>query len=417
MEIAMGVLDSATGLGLLKGKMPSNPDCFSSNPARHPLREDGGAAWAVWISSVGFLAGRALNLHAEDTVGYRFSDYQEENGRVKVETHAANFSVSATPKLTVRGTVVYDAISGATPTGAPPPDGSSQVPLVEIKDVRRAFSLAAGWQEGRFLTTPQVSYSKERDYESTGLALNESIDFNQKNTTLNLGLAHDFDRVLPNRGAWIRNAREKDDTEGLLGIVQLIDPATFISANLTLGYGSGFLTDAYKRVVFPEFSPDILLPEKRPGYRFRQVFYTGITRFIARVDAATELSYRFHHDSYDIFSHTVQWEWRQKLGKRITLSPSVRFYEQSAASFYAPTISGDPRPDEGAPIPQYYSSDFRLSRMRTWTFGLSANIQLIDACTLDFGYQRYEMLGLDGVTAASAYPKANVFSAGLHLTF
>ncbi len=368
----------------------------------------------TWL---GLWAGGAWSVHSEDSIGYRYSNYQEDGGRIAIETHAADFSLAVSPKLTLKGSLVYDAISGATPTGAPPPDGSGQVPLVELKDTRRAISIAAAWQQDRFLTTPQVSYSKERDYESTGLSLNESIDFNQKNTTLNLGLAHDFDRVLPNHGEWIRDARSKENTDVLLGFVQLLDPYTFFNVNLTIGYGSGFLTDAYKRVVFPEFSPDILLPEKRPDYRFRQVMYVGITHFIPELGAATELSYRFHHDSYDIVSHTAALEWRQKLGKRLTVSPLIRFYEQSAASFYSPTISGDPRPDQGSPIPDYYSSDYRLSQLRSWTFGVSANVKVTDFCTVDLGYQRYEMLGLDGITAASAYPKANVFSIGLHLTF
>lgn len=372
--------------------------------------QDTFALLGLWMGS-GWLA------HAEDTVGYRYSNYQEEGGRVAIETHATDFSVSFSPKLTLKGSLVYDAISGATPTGAPPPDGSNQVPLVELKDTRRAISLATAWQQDRFLTTPQVSYSKERDYESTGISINESIDFNQKNTTLNLGLAHDFDRVLPNHGEWIRDARSKENTDALLGVVQLLDPYTFLNVNLTVGYGSGFLTDAYKRVVFPEFSPDISLPEKRPEYRFRQVLFVGVNHFFPGLQAAAELSYRFHHDSYEIFSHTAALEWRQKLGKRLTISPSVRFYEQTAASFYAPTISGDPRPDQGSPIPDVFSSDFRLSELRTWTFGLSANLKVTDFCTLDLGYQRYEMLGLDGVTSASAYPKANVYSIGLHLTF
>lgn len=368
-------------------------------------------------AALALLVVRAFPIFGEDLVGYRYADYQEEQGRVKVETHAVDYSVTLTPHFLVKGNLVYDAISGATPTGAPPTDGSAQVPLVELRDTRRAFSIATPWLDGRFTTTPQVSYSKERDYESTGLSLNESIDFDQKNTTINLGVAHDFDRVLPNRGEWIREAQSKENTDVLIGVVQLLDPVTYVSANLTLGYSSGFLSDPYKRIVFPEFSPEILFPERRPDHRFRQVIFLGINRFITPMNAAVELSYRFHHDGFGIYSHTASLEWGQKLGKYATLTPLVRFYEQSAATFYAPTISGNPLPDEGSPIPDYFSSDFRLSHLRTWTFGLSAKIRLTDYWGLDFGYQRYEMQGLDGATFASAYPKANVFSAGLHITF
>jgi hypothetical protein len=36
---------------------------------------------------------------------------------------------------------------------------------------------------------------------------------------------------------------------------------------------------------------------------------------------------------------------------------------------------------------------------------------------LDAAYKRYEMRGLDGRTAASNYPKANVWTLGLRLDY
>lgn len=370
-----------------------------------------------WLSALGCIASQTFRTAAEDAVAYRYSDYREENGRVQVQTHAADFSVQLLPDFSIKAGLVYDAISGATPTGAPPSEPGGQVPVVELKDTRRALSLAPTWVSGRFTSTPGVAYSKERDYESTGLSWNESIDFNQKNTTLNLGISRDFDRVLPNRGEWIREAKSKDNTEFLVGLNQLLDPNTYVTANLTLGYSSGFPSDPYKRVVFPEFNSVFLLPEKRPGYRFRQVFLTSITHFFTPANGSAELSYRFHHDSYEIFSNTAELSWHQKLGRHVMVSPSVRFYEQTEASFYAPVISGDPRPDQGSPIPAYYSADYRLAHLRTWTFGVTARVKVTDFCSIDLGYQRYEMLGLDGVTAPSAFPKANTFSAGLSLSF
>jgi hypothetical protein len=36
---------------------------------------------------------------------------------------------------------------------------------------------------------------------------------------------------------------------------------------------------------------------------------------------------------------------------------------------------------------------------------------------LDLGYERYVMYGLDGITDASAYPSANVFTIGARIWF
>ena len=42
---------------------------------------------------------------------------------------------------------------------------------------------------------PQFSYSQESDYASRGISLTHAYDFNQKNTTIVLGIAHNFDSV------------------------------------------------------------------------------------------------------------------------------------------------------------------------------------------------------------------------------
>src|SRR5579864_2073502 len=57
---------------------------------------------------------------AQDQFDYRYESYQEDNGRIGVDTHSWLFEKRVTPWLALQGEAVYDAISGATPTGAPP---------------------------------------------------------------------------------------------------------------------------------------------------------------------------------------------------------------------------------------------------------------------------------------------------------
>jgi hypothetical protein len=40
---------------------------------------------------------------------------------------------------------------------------------------------------------------------------------------------------------------------------------------------------------------------------------------------------------------------------------------------------------------------------------------ITDRLYLDLGYERYEMVGNDQKTAASAYPSANIYTAGFRL--
>lgn len=157
-------------------------------------------------------------------------------------------------------------------------------------------------------------------------------------------------------------------------------------------------------------------------------------------------------ESRGIWSHTIALTWFQKLGKRLTLSPTLRYYHQGEADFYAPgftglsfseyaqgtrvafedglflAFEGDPAfpapPDEGryqilhAPArPAYYSSDYRLSEMDTLTMGIGAHVQVCAHFTVDLAYKRYIMHGTDGVTAQAVYPDANVFTVGCGLWF
>jgi hypothetical protein len=358
---------------------------------------------------------------AEDHADYKYEDYKEEHGRIHIRTHSALFEKSFGTILTASGHFVYDGISGATPTGGPPPPGSTQVPTATIDDIRRAGNLEASVHLGITTTTPQVAYSLENDYESIGVALNHSIDLFEKNTTITLGVSHDFDTIMPK--FWGGRKEHKDSTDFLLGVTQVLGPKTLLSANLTLGTSSGFLSDPYKGFRFDDYpDPTTLFPEKRPGHKTKQIFFLSLSQFIDPVNASGEVSYRFYHDSFGIVGHTASIAWFQKLGRNVVLSPMFRYYYQTAADFYAIRLPGDPSipPDDPfftVPVPEFYSSDYRLSELRSVTCGLSATIILKQTVYLDAAYKRYEMAGLDGATSASNYPEANIFTVGIRLWF
>jgi hypothetical protein len=88
-----------------------------------------------------------------------------------------------------------------------------------------------------------------------------------------------------------------------------------------------------------------------------------------------------------------------------------RYYYQTAADFYA-TQFGNYRH-----APTYYSADYRLSELESFTAGLSVNWKVRSWLTIDAGYKRYIMRGLDGTTSQTAYPSANVFTIGARLWF
>ncbi len=381
------------------------------------------------------LAGALLILplvvvRAEDHIDYRYENYGEEHKRIRIETHSALFEGQLTPWLSTKAEVVYDAISGASPTGSPPastirfvppeeggPGGpfKKTVPVVDMDDTRYAIALDLAGTFGRHRVAPQFSYSEEDDYISYGAALNYALELNEKNTTINAGWSHTWDTIKPSNLFLFRTER-KDADDFMLGVNQLLSPGTVLTANFTYGYSSGYQNDQYKGVLFesvPQLDPvfPALSAEKRPGHRARAIPYVSLTQQIAPANASVELSYRFFHDSYGINANTISLTWFQKLGRHVVVSPVLRYYQQTAARFYGTRFA------DAGNRPDYYSADYRLSKMETFVAGVSLHVKATQYLGFDAGYRRYVMHGLDHETSQSAYPSANIFTVGIRAWF
>lgn len=358
--------------------------------------------------------GQIHRAAAEGHVDYRYESYAEDNGRIKVETHSALFQLTIKPRvLEAEGEIVHDAISGASPNGEPPRPGKTTVPIFPLTDDRIAGNFELDWTIGPVTLSPQVAVSQESDYDSVGVALNAALDWNQKNSTLRFGVAHSFDRVLDNSTP--RVWRDKDSMDWLIGVSQLLSPKTIVTLDFTYGTSDGYLNDPYKLIRFDGYLPGVFrLGEKRPSEREREVVLLTLTQFVDPLNGSAELSYRFHHDTFGIFSHTAGVGWYQKIGKHVVLAPLFRYYQQSAADFYHASMPGfEDDPD----VPQYYSADYRLSQLESFTYGVQATVTLGERLVLDAAYKRYEMAGLDGVTAPTMYPSANIFTVGARVKF
>lgn len=434
------------------------------------------------------LLTRALRVYAqEDTAQYRKEFYREDDDRMSVDTDTVFFDLGIGTQVRLQGQFVVDAISGATPTGAPPPDQwryadynyffqradtqlfqaevyntnnyilytsgvfnsfadytnyientyaqqiaqgasnnaaaslngltnkllnpsyrSSSVPLTSIHDVRHAYSVTTPVTFGNNTLTPNLAYSTESDYRSVGYALNYDLQLNQKNTTLHAGVAYTPDEV---RDYTQVNWQHKTSEDFLVGVTQLLTPKSYLTFDFTLGLEEGYLSDPYRQVMAlypdPQAAPGaILYPENRPRHRTKETAYISFTQFADPLDGSVELGYRFFHDTYGITASTFEATWHQNVIKNLVFSPGIRYYYQSAASFYNVIFL------DANNFPTYYSSDYRLSNMETFTYSLNLNYRLVKHFSLDLDYKRYVMRGLDGITSQSAYPSANVYSVG-----
>jgi len=358
---------------------------------------------------------------AETTLAYKYQDYREAGGRIAVHAHYALLEQSLADEARLKLTGVVDTIAGAPPTGEPPAIAGGAVPLPPLRERREAWTAeyARPWRATTLAFS--VARSRESDYLSTGLALNTRTDFNRKNTTLNLGLAGTRDDIrVFHRTPW----EHKRTHDLLAGVTHLLGPDTQVTLNLGYGRATGYLSDPYKIIrqtteLLPGLSLPLTFPENRPWQRTKRTAFLGLNHAVGRLRGALEAGYRLHDDSFGITSHAFEAGWFQKLGRQLVLAPTGRHYRQSAAAFYHPTLDGLPvvptnQPTRAGP---FYSADYRLAALATWTYGLKLVWLPGPALQLDLAWENYRMRSRDRATSANAFPRASTVTAGLRFNW
>jgi Protein of unknown function (DUF3570) len=339
----------------------------------------------------------------EDVFETRYQYYQEDDDRIRVDSDYSLFSIDLGDTVLLDGSLLYSAISGASPIGIPAFPGESEVPTAYLEDQRYAMTLNLTQQLGIHSLKTGVSYSYEADYLSVGGSITDTISLNEKNTELVLGLAYSRDSV---GAAGSQLDETKQIYDFILGVNQVLSPRTLLTANLLLGKKTGYLSDAYKRVLID----DVVYREERPDEKFEQIGLLQLTHDLESWNASVEASYRFGHNDFGINSHTAMIAiYKYLFNKRVVLRPSFRFYSQNEADFYATQFTGDP---------DHFSSDYRVSAEQTFNYGLQLRWNIRpDKLAMDLGYERYISKGTDGVTSQSAYPDANSLTLGFRWQF
>ena len=376
----------------------------------HSARAFALAVLLVW------LAPRAAR--AENSVAFKNSEYREANGRIAISTQGVLLEKDLGPAMHLKVEGLLDAITGATPTGQPAPAGSDQVPTATIHDRRKAWNADFSRQFPGVNVAVGLGNSRENDYVSTGWSLNTLSDFNQKNTTLLVGVAGTDDDV---KVFFQRPLVKKRTNDVILGVTQLLDPRTSVTVNVTWGRMTGFLADPYKLVqkkteIFPGVSLPLTFGENRPHERNKGILFVRLNRSFPALRGAVESSYRYYRDTNGTDAHTLDLSWFQRVGEKVVLRPALRLYDQTAAEFYRYNLDATPlTPFSGAPRAggPFYSSDYRLSALRTVNYGLKAIWNVTEAIAFDAALEQYDMHGRDGVTPASAYCTARIVTLGV----
>jgi len=352
----------------------------------------------------------------------KYESYLERGGRVEVEAKYLRAEVDVVEGVAVQFTGLIDAISGASPTGMLPANPGDPIPTAQLPGEDRVSGVFdVTLKFGKVGGLVEYSYSDEPDYLSRGVATQWTYDLNEKMTTVRAGFSILNDTVMRSPVDTDRRA-----ADFLIGVTQILDANTTLTLNVGYGTNRGYLGDPYKGIGFTEFSPipgvDPFVDsyfENRPNSRDKWVVYTQGLHYFEPLKASVEGSYRFFTDDWGIDSHTVELTWHQKLGESFVLSPTLRFYRQSAADFYYTTLDGTGITPTSDPtgLEPYYSADHRLSELDAVTLGIKLVWFMTDAFTFDISYEEYRMYGRDGITLAGLYPTADIITIGARYAF
>jgi hypothetical protein len=351
--------------------------------------------------------------------------YSETGGRITALEPTLELTVHGPKDQILSLGLTADAVSGATPNGAVKADilqtfvtptmtagssysttgasGGSTIVKVPGQPAVRQYTVAAGLlpmdkgfqdHRGAFnlgYSQPWgwftqfgggVGYSMESDYSSITGNIHAAKNFNNNNTTLSVSLNTEYDTSTPYGGVptpfavmdgtW-KTTKSKSKTQvGLVvGLTQVVTRNWLMQLNYAYDNQNGYQSDPYRilSVVDPSSGEPLQnIYENRPNQRISQsIFWDNKLDF---GPALTDISLRYFKDSWGITSKTAEVSERLDLSSSFYIEPSVRWYQQSAANFFHYYLVS------GQTLPSYASSDIRLGKFTSITYGAKAGYAL-----------------------------------------
>jgi len=131
--------------------------------------------------------------------------------------------------------------------------------------------------------------------------------------------------------------------------------------------------------------------ERLPNSRFKIPLGVRLNYYLNET-FALRTYYRYYFDDWGIRSHTAEVELPIKLFGKFTFYPSYRYYNQTAADYFAPY-------EEHLSTDLYYTSDYDLSKFNAdqYGFGMSytdvftkAHIWKLGLKSIDLKYHKYK---------------------------
>jgi len=173
----------------------------------------------------------------------------------------------------------------------------------------------------------------------------------------------------------------------------------------------GLLSSPFQRVYFSDVEDSYIENfqladdvERLPDTRFKVAIGGRLNYYVNEI-ITLRTSYRYYFDDWGVNSHTASIEVPVKIGDKFTVYPSYRFYNQTAADYFAPY-------EQHLSTSEFYTSDYDLSEYSANQYGFGVtytdifnklHIGKLGLKSIDLTFNSYERDS--GLTAA-------IFSAG-----
>lgn len=343
-------------------------------------------------------------------VEYKHVSYDEDD-LMHVDAEYLSFGLPLGDDDDLLIDVEYETMSGASPVFMTPDLSGSPVQVVSgasIADQRTAVSVRyRHWTANGSRIVVAPSTSDEDDYSSRAVTVEYQWDTANNNTSFAVGAGLAADQVASSVDPAIGG--DKDGTSFFVGLTHVLNAKSLVQLNFSSANESGYLNDPYKLTMIQ----NIISFESRPEDLTKTTLFARYIRHTGE-NNSWHLSYRSYSDDWSIRSHMIESSWHLSRSRGWALIPTLRYYTQDRADFYAPYFLRT-RSDG------HYSSDYRLASFGSILAGLAIEKSIGNHIKLNLdaeAYRRDGELKLSGVYSVDPSPLTSyavVF--GLNYTF
>jgi hypothetical protein len=358
----------------------------------------------------GIQSTSAESLITRAKTDFRYTRYDEGKNRYKIDVYQGELMLPLGPKMDLVVKAGQDVMSGATVATYLPASfyGVDQdltlIPSrsgATVYDKRGTGDINVRFFGDDYNVGVGAGISEENDYESKTLHIQHQKEFNKGNTELTWGYSFSDDAIkfvtFANTNFPARDTKRhaKNTHRFNVSVKQDLTTTSLVQGGIEFIADKGYMDDQYRVVLIygdPKRAdqtgflpingaPTYISHDHRPDYRGTLAGSVRFVQYITPLKASVHLGYRYVRNTWDIQSHTVNLDYHQEMGDAWEVVPSVRYYTQSAAYFYAMAFDALGNSPLAAKKPitstSYASSDWRLAQYGSITGELKVHYKFL----------------------------------------